>query len=176
MVQFWIAALSLAAAWVGSWLSQGIFHLIHNVFFNPLKAFPGPKLAGATTWWKTYIEVVKQQSMVDVLFELHKKYGNVVRVGPNEVQIFLSPNENEEWGESCADRNSCTSPIRRRIVIFTAPITDGTRRRRCTRLLAKTTRRLDCRRMQRPSSGRMSSSPCFLDARFLGCKILCEAT
>jgi hypothetical protein len=89
-----------------AWISLRAFRLLYNVFFHPLRAYPGPLAAKATTWWKTYIEVVKQESMVDVLFRLHKQFGpyshsrahisscsanadiilgDVVRVGPNEV-------------------------------------------------------------------------------------------
>jgi hypothetical protein len=40
-----------------------------------LRAFPGPTPAKATTWWQTYIEVVRQESMTDILKTLHKQYG-----------------------------------------------------------------------------------------------------
>jgi len=49
--------------------------VLHRIFFHPLSRYPGPWAAKATDWWKTYIEVVKQESMVDVLFQLHEKYG-----------------------------------------------------------------------------------------------------
>ena len=58
-----------------AWLTLGVFRLFYNVFFHPLRAYPGPLVAGATTWWKTYIEVVKQESMIDVLFKLHEQFG-----------------------------------------------------------------------------------------------------
>lgn len=45
------------------------------MFLHPLSKYPGPAAAKATTWWKTYVEVVRQESMVDVLFELHKEFG-----------------------------------------------------------------------------------------------------
>ena len=64
---FW--TLSLA------WLVLGFFRLFYNVFFHPLRVFPGPPAAKATTWWKTYIEVMKQESMTDVLYKLHKQFG-----------------------------------------------------------------------------------------------------
>ncbi len=50
---------------------QGIF----NVYFHALSSFPGPTAAALTQWWKTYIEVYKQISMVDKLAELHETYG-----------------------------------------------------------------------------------------------------
>ena len=49
-----------------AWLTLGVFRLFYNVFFHPLRAYPGPLGARATTWWNTYIEVVKQESMTDV--------------------------------------------------------------------------------------------------------------
>ena len=58
-----------------AWLAQGVIRIIYNLFFHPLREYPGPVAARATIWWKTYVEVVKQESMVDVLFKLHKQYG-----------------------------------------------------------------------------------------------------
>jgi hypothetical protein len=49
--------------------------VVQSIFFHPLSRFPGPLAARATGWWKTYVEVVKQESMVDVLFKLHEQYG-----------------------------------------------------------------------------------------------------
>jgi hypothetical protein len=58
-----------------AWLAVGALRLFYNVFLHPLRAYPGPLGAKATAWWKTYIEVVKQESMTDVLSELHKQFG-----------------------------------------------------------------------------------------------------
>ncbi|KUJ14947.1 cytochrome P450 [Mollisia scopiformis] len=63
---------------------------VYNVFLHPLSRFPGPRAAAATSWWKTYVEVVRQESMVHVLVGLHKVYGDIVRVGPNELH-FANP-------------------------------------------------------------------------------------
>ncbi|KAJ5046622.1 uncharacterized protein L3040_003860 [Drepanopeziza brunnea f. sp. 'multigermtubi'] len=40
--------------------------------------------------WKTYVEVVTQESMTDVLARLHKQYGDVIRIAPNELH-FSNP-------------------------------------------------------------------------------------
>lgn len=53
----------------------GLGRVIYNVFFHPLRNFPGPWMAGATSSWKAYKEVIKQESAVHELFHLHKKYG-----------------------------------------------------------------------------------------------------
>jgi hypothetical protein len=62
---------TLILAWVG----KGVVGVLYNLFFHPLRKFPGPNWAKATEWWKTYIEVVKQESMTDVLKRLHEQYG-----------------------------------------------------------------------------------------------------
>ncbi|KAK0113954.1 hypothetical protein ONS95_014199 [Cadophora gregata] len=78
-----------------SWTCLKLGQLVYNVFFHPLRFFPGPRAAQATTWWKTYIEVVTQESMVDVLIRLHKEFGDIVRVGPNELH-FSKPSAYHE--------------------------------------------------------------------------------
>ena len=65
----------LVGAALLAWISQGLLRLLYNIAFHPLREYPGPLAARATTWWKTYIEVVKQESMIDVLFKLHETYG-----------------------------------------------------------------------------------------------------
>lgn len=67
-----------------AWIFQGLLRLLYNVFFHPLREYPGPLAARATTWWKTYIEVAKQESLVDVLFKLHEQYGE------SSVLLYLS--------------------------------------------------------------------------------------
>lgn len=74
--------------------------VVCNIFFHPLRKFPGPNWAKATEWWKTYIEVVKQESMTDVLVRLHKQYGDVVRVGPNELHFANPAAYNEIYSTS----------------------------------------------------------------------------
>lgn len=58
----------------------GLGRVVYNVFFHPLRNFPGPWMAGATSSWKAYKEVIKQESAVHELFHLHKKYG-MMRLG-----------------------------------------------------------------------------------------------
>jgi hypothetical protein len=71
------------------WIVSLVFRGLYNVFFHPLARFPGLRASGITEWWKTYIEVVQQESMVHLLVKLHEKYGDIVRVGPNEVSDML---------------------------------------------------------------------------------------
>ncbi|KAI4219277.1 MAG: hypothetical protein L6R40_008728, partial [Gallowayella cf. fulva] len=58
-------------------------------------------MAGATSWWRAYKEVLQQETMAQLLFHLHQQYGenlkirrpggglmssvgDVVRIAPNE--------------------------------------------------------------------------------------------
>lgn len=67
--------ISIAATALGAWLLVSITQVIVSVYFSSLSHVPGPKLAAATTWWRVYIEIVKQVSWTDKLFELHNIYG-----------------------------------------------------------------------------------------------------
>lgn len=58
-------------AWLAYILALGVY----NLCFHPLSKYPGPKLAALTRLWKAYIELVRRESMVQKLFELHAIYG-----------------------------------------------------------------------------------------------------
>ncbi|KAK5994291.1 Cytochrome P450 monooxygenase [Cladobotryum mycophilum] len=101
-------AVQVIVALFSAWLLKGIITGIFNVFYHPLAAFPGPRGAALTAWYKTYQEVWLGRSWIDVLGELHKKYGNVIRVGPNELH-FSDPaayheiyNNSNRWDKEAA--------------------------------------------------------------------------
>ena len=52
---------------------------------SPLKAIPGPFLARFSNIWRFYNHY--GQTHIETQKELHKKYGDVVRLGPNTVSI-----------------------------------------------------------------------------------------
>ncbi|KAG6353910.1 hypothetical protein INS49_005167 [Diaporthe citri] len=72
---FAIASLSV----VGYLLS----HVCYNVFFHPLRKFPGPFWMGASRISYCY-RLVTGRLPFDIL-ELHRQYGEVVRIAPNEL-------------------------------------------------------------------------------------------
>ncbi|KAF8270910.1 cytochrome P450 [Lactarius quietus] len=80
-------ALLLTAAVLLWW---GLLRLTYNLFFHPLSHFPGPRAAACTRFWLAYMELVKRVSLTDLREELHKKYGDVVRIAPNELH-FANP-------------------------------------------------------------------------------------
>ncbi|KAH7091937.1 cytochrome P450 monooxygenase-like protein [Paraphoma chrysanthemicola] len=84
-----ILAVLLPAAFATA-IAYAVYSVIYNVYFHPLAKFPGPPVAKTTIYWKAYVECVQQRSFCHVLVELHKQYGSVVRVAPNELH-FANP-------------------------------------------------------------------------------------
>lgn len=55
----------------------------YRLFFHPLARVPGPKLAAVTNIWQA--RHIRNGRARELGKELPKKYGHVIRVGPNEV-------------------------------------------------------------------------------------------
>lgn len=53
----------------------GLSIAVYRLFFHPLAAFPGPKLARITFWYETYFQVVKRGKYIWELEKMHKQYG-----------------------------------------------------------------------------------------------------
>ena len=56
-------------------LSLIVQKIVYNLYFHPLAAFPGPRVARVTRFWKAYVEAILNRSFVHVLEELHTTYG-----------------------------------------------------------------------------------------------------
>ena len=78
---------------------------IYNVYFHPLKNFPGPWLARATPF--PYVWRLCNGKMVSWTTELHLKYGDVVRIEPNEL-TFTAPSA---WAEIYTSRPQLPKPV-----------------------------------------------------------------
>ena len=59
---------------------------IYNVYFHPLSKFPGPKSAAATPL--PFIRRVINGHWVEWTTLLHEKYGEVVRIHPDELSVI----------------------------------------------------------------------------------------
>ena len=69
---------SLTSAFLGLLLAR----LLQTNFFSPLRQFPGPFWAPVTDVWRliyTYRIMHSDRLWIDI----HRKYGDVVRLGPN---------------------------------------------------------------------------------------------
>lgn len=62
-----------------------VFRVLYKRYSSPLRRYPGPFLASCSRLWKV-ISTVKGQTNYDHI-ELHRKYGPVVRIAPNEVSV-----------------------------------------------------------------------------------------
>ncbi|KAI0169851.1 cytochrome P450 [Hypoxylon sp. FL1284] len=60
--------------------------LTYRVFEHALKEFPGPRLAAVSKLWHFYYVFTKQNHLL--LDDIHRKYGNFVRTGPQELTVF----------------------------------------------------------------------------------------
>lgn len=66
-----------------------VLFLVSNKFKHGLNKYPGPAIAAYTNWWR-FFEVVTTRKTEQTHIDLHKQYGDVVRLGPN-VLSFADP-------------------------------------------------------------------------------------
>ncbi|TWU70472.1 RNA polymerase II mediator complex subunit [Metarhizium rileyi] len=67
--------------------------IVYNIYFHPLSKFPGPKSWAAT--YVPYIKALLNSNLVGAFSDMHRKYGDIVRVGPNEISFATE----EAWRE-----------------------------------------------------------------------------
>lgn len=90
----------MPTGWAGIWLTYcviysvvyhiflfGLLSLVtvvaYRLYLHPLAGTPGPQLAAITSCWHAY--QVRNGRMLHLGKTLHKQYGPVVRIGPNEL-------------------------------------------------------------------------------------------
>jgi hypothetical protein len=59
------------------YLLRSFWKIIYNLWFHPLRDFPGPVLARATKWYETFYDVFKRPGG-QYIYEVerqHRKYG-----------------------------------------------------------------------------------------------------
>ena len=60
--------------------------MVYNIFFHPLRHIPGPLFARATGL--CFALHIRDGSVVKWIKECHEKYGDAVRLEPNEVSFI----------------------------------------------------------------------------------------
>lgn len=87
---------SILAALAGLQLLYIFFKATRNVYFHPLSRIPGPKLWIAFPIWR---HIMNMQGRLDVcMCMFHRKYGEVVRFGPDEVSFITVPAWKDIYG------------------------------------------------------------------------------
>ncbi|KAL5363848.1 amino acid permease-domain-containing protein [Aspergillus floccosus] len=77
-LSIFVAAIALA-------VSYGLIKAHRNLIASPLRAVPGPRFFALTRWRLAYEDY--RGTRTHCINSLHKKYGDVVRVGPNELSF-----------------------------------------------------------------------------------------
>ncbi|ETS87895.1 hypothetical protein PFICI_01723 [Pestalotiopsis fici W106-1] len=72
-----VAIFTLVCIW--------LLKCIYNIYYHPLAAFPGPKWACASDWY--YARWYTSGNWPFLVRDLHQKYGDVLRIGPNELSF-----------------------------------------------------------------------------------------
>jgi hypothetical protein len=62
-----------------------LVYVAYQRFFGPLASIPGPPLASITNVW--YAITVRKGNVHETLPDLHRKYGPLVRIAPNELYV-----------------------------------------------------------------------------------------
>ncbi|KAI0201519.1 cytochrome P450 [Astrocystis sublimbata] len=73
----------LASSYVGYILCLWLYRL----YLHPLSKIPGPWLAAITYWPEIYHDVIRGGKFFLAIDEMHRKYGPIVRINPDEVHL-----------------------------------------------------------------------------------------
>ncbi|SPO07004.1 uncharacterized protein DNG_09698 [Cephalotrichum gorgonifer] len=80
---------------VAGWV---VLQSIYNVYLHPLRSIPGPFFARASRWWLFILEM-RGHPQVEIL-ELHRQYGPMLRISPNEVSFSGADAFSEIYGRT----------------------------------------------------------------------------
>ena len=64
-----------------------LYGAIWRLYFSPIAHIPGPRLAALTWWYEFYYDIILGGQYVFKMIELHKEYGPVIRINPEEVHV-----------------------------------------------------------------------------------------
>ncbi|KAE9963141.1 hypothetical protein BLS_009608 [Venturia inaequalis] len=72
---------------VGFFIAYFLALSVYRIHLSPISQFPGPKLAAWTFWYEFYFDVYLQGKYAWKIQGLHRKYGPIVRINPEELHI-----------------------------------------------------------------------------------------
>ncbi|MCJ1281497.1 hypothetical protein MMC26_000817 [Xylographa opegraphella] len=76
-----------AACILGILVMNTIVTVIHRLYFHPLAKVPGPKIAAATRGYEFWYQGLQHTKFPAKIKELHKQYGSIVRISPEEISL-----------------------------------------------------------------------------------------
>ncbi|PYH43708.1 cytochrome P450 [Aspergillus saccharolyticus JOP 1030-1] len=83
------------------WCTVGLLiaaRVTYNLYFHPLRSYPGPILARATRLYLVFLEIEGKLHLR--MKDWHDQYGEVVRIAPDS----LSYNSSQAWNDICNHR------------------------------------------------------------------------
>ena len=70
-----LGAREISAGLIAAIFIHGTLLVLYRLFFSPIAAFPGPRLAAATEWYEFYFYIVKNGQFGNAVEKWHEKYG-----------------------------------------------------------------------------------------------------
>ncbi|KAI1153547.1 cytochrome p450 monooxygenase [Nemania diffusa] len=74
--------------------------VVYNIFFHPLRSFPGPLVCRATNLWR--VSKLFSGDLPQNVRRLHEEYGPVVRIAPHELAFI----ESQAWKDIYGHHNT----------------------------------------------------------------------
>ncbi|KAK7935352.1 hypothetical protein PG985_000847 [Apiospora marii] len=79
--------LSTVLLLLAAFVIYTVYLVIYRTYFSPLSKFPGPKIAAASFWYEFYYDYWCNGQYIFEIERMHKKYGPIIRVNPDELSI-----------------------------------------------------------------------------------------
>ncbi|KAH9906864.1 putative cytochrome P450 [Xylariomycetidae sp. FL2044] len=92
MISFKLALAGILVTPLLYWIA----HAVYAVWFHPLAKYPGPRLAAISELW--YIKAYTGGQWSRILVAAHRKYGDVVRIAPNELSFATAQSYRDIYG------------------------------------------------------------------------------
>ncbi|KAJ9245692.1 hypothetical protein DTO169E5_411 [Paecilomyces variotii] len=86
LVQELSVPLTIGAA-VGVFAAYVVARCIYDLFFHPLRKFPGPKRAAIWSFYEFYYDVIKDGTYLWEIQKMHEKYGPIIRINSRSLHI-----------------------------------------------------------------------------------------
>ncbi|KAI2898598.1 hypothetical protein CBS11852_3532 [Aspergillus niger] len=109
-----LSVLFLLKAFAWAFVPYSILCIIYNIFFHPLKHYPGPRIMASSRLPIFFLVLIGRS--VNTLEKLHAKYGPVVRVAPDELSYTAA----SAWKDIYSSSAAWPLAIPRNMVFFRA--------------------------------------------------------